>query len=232
MAMSNPSILLVDDEFQVLEMLREWLEEQNYQVTTAATAEGALELFYELRPTLSIVDLRMPGINGFQLIRRIRELSEAPVMVLSALSEDADQVRGLDVGADEYVIKPVSREPFLARVRSLLRRASAPEESPSHCRDALLELDTPTHMVLVEGQTIHVSPLEFKLLAYLVNTRHRVATHDELLSEVWDTELGSQDSLKWYVSSLRRKLETSVKSHNMIKNVRGLGYQYVPPEGL
>jgi len=125
MAMSNPSILLVDDEFQVLEMLREWLEEQNYQVTTAATAEGALELFYELRPTLSIVDLRMPGMNGFQLIRRIRELSEAPVMVLSALSEDADQVRGLDVGADEYVIKPVSREPFLARVRSLLRRASA-----------------------------------------------------------------------------------------------------------
>ena len=114
MAMSNPSILLVDDEFQVLEMLREWLEEQNYQVTTAATAEGALELFYELRPTLSIVDLRMPGMNGFQLIRRIRELSEAPVMVLSALSEDADQVRGLDVGADEYVIKPVSREPFLA----------------------------------------------------------------------------------------------------------------------
>ena len=109
--MSNPSILLVDDEFQVLEMLREWLEEQNYQVTTA---EGALELFYELRPTLSIVDLRMPGMNGFQLIRRIRELSEAPVMVLSALSEDADQVRGLDVGADEYVIKPVSREPFLA----------------------------------------------------------------------------------------------------------------------
>ena len=111
MAMSNPSILLVDDEFQVLEMLREWLEEQNYQVTTA---EGALELFYELRPTLSIVDLRMPGMNGFQLIRRIRELSEAPVMALSALSEDADQVRGLDVGADEYVIKPVSREPFLA----------------------------------------------------------------------------------------------------------------------
>jgi DNA-binding response OmpR family regulator len=111
MAMSNPSILLVDDEFQVLEMLREWLEEQNYQVTTA---EGALELFYELRPTLSIVDLRMPGMNGVQLIRRIRELSEAPVMVLSALSEDADQVRGLDVGADEYVIKPVSREPFLA----------------------------------------------------------------------------------------------------------------------
>ena len=93
MAMSNPSILLVDDEFQVLEMLRKWLEEQNYQVTTAATAEGALELFYELRPTLSIVDLRMPGMNGFQLIRRIRELSEAPVMVLSALSEDADQVR-------------------------------------------------------------------------------------------------------------------------------------------
>ena len=111
MAMSNPSILLVDDEFQVLEMLREWLEEQNYQVTTA---EGALELFYELRPTLSIVDPRMPGMNGFQLIRRIRELSEAPVMVLSALSEDADQVRGLDVGADEYVIKPVSREPFVA----------------------------------------------------------------------------------------------------------------------
>ncbi len=230
MATSTPTILLVDDEFQVLEMLREWLEDQDYRVSTAETAEDALKLFYELRPTLSIVDLRMPGMNGFQLIRRIRELSEAPVMVLSALSEDADQVRGLDVGADEYVIKPVSREPFLARVRSLLRRAAPPEEITSHYRDSVLELDTPTHTVSVNGQTVHVSPLEFRLLSYLVNKRHRIATHDELLSEVWDTELGSQDSLKWYVSSLRRKLEVSAKPHNMIRNVRGLGYQYVPPE--
>jgi DNA-binding response OmpR family regulator len=230
MAMSSPTILLVDDDFQVLEMLKEWLEEQDYQVTTAATAEGALKLFYELRPTLSIVDLRMPGMNGFQLIRRIRELSEAPVMILSALGEDVDQVRGLDVGADEYVIKPVSREPFLARVRSLLRRAGAPEEATTHYRDALLELDTPTHTVSVAGEPVHVSPLEFKLLSYPVNARHRIATHDELLNEVWDTELGSQDSLKWYVSSLRRKLESSAHSHNMIRNVRGLGYQYVPPE--
>jgi DNA-binding response OmpR family regulator len=232
MAMISPSILLVDDEFHVLEMLKEWLEEQDYQVTTAATTEGALKLFYELRPTLSIVDLRMPGMNGFQLIRRIRELSEAPVMILSALGEDVDQVRGLDVGADEYVIKPVSREPFLARVRSLLRRAGAPEEATTHYRDALLELDTPTHTVSMAGEPVHVSPLEFKLLSYLVNARHRIATHDELLNEVWDTELGSQDSLKWYVSSLRRKLESSAHSHNMIRNVRGLGYQYVPPEAL
>ena len=231
MAKSNTTVLLVDDETQVLEMLREWLEEQDYQVTTAETAEDALKLFYELRPALSIVDLRMPGMNGFQLIRRIRELSESLVMVLSALSEDADQVRGLDVGADEYVIKPVSREPFLARVRSLLRRSGAPEETTFHYRDALLELDTPTHTVTLEGQVVHVSPLEFRLLAYLVNTRHRIATHDALLNEVWDTELGSQDSLKWYVSSLRRKLKTTAKSHNMIRNVRGLGYQYVPPEG-
>jgi two-component system KDP operon response regulator KdpE len=82
------------------------------------------------------------------------------------------------------------------------------------------------------GEPVHVSPLEFKLLSYLVNARHRIATHDELLNEVWDTELGSQDSLKWYVSSLRRKLESSAHSHNMIRNVRGLGYQYVPPEAL
>jgi DNA-binding response OmpR family regulator len=143
MATSTPTILLVDDEFQVLEMLREWLEDQDYQVSTAETAEDALKLFYELRPTLSIVDLRMPGMNGFQLIRRIRELSEAPVMVLSALSGDADQVRGLDVGADEYVIKPVSREPFLARVRSLPRRAAPPEETTSHYRDSVLDVDTP-----------------------------------------------------------------------------------------
>jgi DNA-binding response OmpR family regulator len=232
MSTNNPSILLVDDEFQVLDMLKEWLEDQDYQVSTADSAESALKLFYEVRPTLSIIDLRMPGMNGFQLIRRIRELSESPVMVLSALGEDVDQVRGLDVGADEYVIKPVSREPFLARVRSLLRRAPPAEETTAHYRDAILEMDTPTHTVTVEGQTIHVSPLEFRLLAYLVDTRHRIATHAELLSEVWDTELGSQDSLKWYVSSLRRKLEASTNSHNMIRSVRGLGYQYVPPGGL
>ncbi|MBI2871909.1 MAG: response regulator transcription factor [Chloroflexi bacterium] len=225
---SQPCVLVVDDEAYVTEMLKEWLEEEGYRACTASNATEGLKLFYDCHPDAVVVDLLMPGMDGFQLIGRIRELSQAPVLVLTALSGDDDIVRGLDLGADEYVVKPVSRNSFLARVRSLLRRGSQEGEETGSYTDPVLSLDTSTHSVSVKGQEVHLSPLEFRLLAYLVHHRHRVVTHDELLNRVWGSELGSLESLKWYTSSLRRKLEAG--SPGLVVNVRTVGYRYLPPQ--
>jgi DNA-binding response OmpR family regulator len=212
-------------------MLKEWLESDGYQVCAATRASEALKLFFERRPGLAVVDLRMPGMDGFQLIGRLRELSLAPILVLSAISDDEQIVRGLDLGADDYVTKPVSRGPFLARIRSLLRRSlEDPEPNPVYA-DAALTLDPLAHTVAVRGQPTHLSPLEFRLLAYLVQQRHRIVTHEELLNRVWGgVEMGSPDSLKWYVSSVRRKLELDPDAPGLIVNVRSVGYCYLPPD--
>ncbi|MBI2919174.1 MAG: response regulator transcription factor [Chloroflexi bacterium] len=229
-AVANPTtILVVDDETHVRDMLKEWLEEDGYQVQVAASAAEALKLFFDFRPALTVVDLRMPGMDGFQLISRLRELSAAHILILSALSGDDAIVRGLDLGADEYLVKPVSQGPFLARVRSLLRRGVPEAEVTAGYADAELSIDMGTHAASVRGQKVHLSPLEFRLLAYLVKHRDRVITHDELINEVWGAEDGSLDSLKWYASSLRRKLEVDPDSPHLIINVRGLGYRYLPP---
>ena len=231
MATSQPTILVVDDEPRVVEMLQEWLASDGYEVCAASQATEALKLFFERRPGLAVVDLRMPGMDGFQLIGRLRELSQAPILILSALSDDEQIVRGLDLGADDYVTKPVSRGPFLARIRSLLRRSGEDPETSAAYSDEVLILDTLAHTVRVRGETRHLSPLEFRLLAYLVQQRHRIATHEELLDRVWGSEVGSLDSLKWYVSSLRRKLEVDPDSPGLIVNVRSIGYRYRVPPG-
>ncbi len=226
---SPPTILIVDDEHNVRAMLSEWLEEEGYRVLAASGAAEGLKLFFDQRPFLSIVDLRMPGMDGFQLISRIRELSSTRILVLSALGGDNEVMRGLDVGADEYVVKPVSRGPFLARVRALLRWEHLDTGADTKYADLLLAMDMQAHSVTVRGQPVHLGPLEFKLLAYLVQQRHRLISHEELLNKVWGTELGSLDSLKWYISSLRRKLGDNPESPYFILNEPSIGYRYVPP---
>ncbi len=226
---NQTTILVVDDETHVRDMLKEWLEEEGYQVHVAASAAQALKLFFDARPALTVVDLRMPGMDGFQLITRLRELSAAHILILSALSSDENIVRGLDLGADEYLVKPVSQGPFVARVRSLLRRGTAEAEVTAAYADPELSIDVNAHTVMVRGEKVHLSPLEFRLLAYLVKHRDRVTSHDELINEVWGADVGSLDSLKWYASSLRRKLEVDPDSPHLIVNVRGLGYRYLPP---
>ncbi|MBI4299085.1 MAG: response regulator transcription factor [Chloroflexi bacterium] len=230
---SQQKILVVDDEPHIVNMLKEWLEEEGYRVCVASKATEALRLFFDQHPALSIVDLRMPGMDGFQLISRLRELSGSRILILSALTGDEAVVRGLNVGADEYVFKPVSREPFLARVRAIMRQdRQQAGELISGYADGVLSLNVPAHSVTVAGQQIHLSPLEFRLLAYLVQHRQRVISHDELLNRVWGTELGSLDSLKWYVSSLRRKLQVDPGLPQLIVNERGLGYRYHPAQTL
>ncbi|MDA1096750.1 MAG: response regulator transcription factor [Chloroflexi bacterium] len=224
------SILIVDDDHGIVTLLKEWLEEAGYSVRATTNSAEALRIFFDHRPSLSVVDLRMPGIDGFQLIARIRELSDAPILVLSALDSDEHVVRGLDLGADEYLVKPASRQAFLARVRSLLRRTPPDSSTSNVYTDSALLIDYRTRKVTAYKYPVELRPLEFKLLAYLVQHRDRMVSHDEILDKVWGAGEGSTDSLKWYVSSLRRKVEIGSAEDRLIVNLRSLGYRYVPPE--
>ena len=228
--MASPKVLVVDDEPDLALLLQEWLEEEGYQAYRATDGPEALRLFFEHHPALSIVDLRMPGMDGFELIGRIREVSEAHILVLTAVDSDDSVIRGLGLGADEYLVKPVSKRVFAARVGALLRRATSPEEVLSGYSDAALSMNFSTHEAQFHGQALNLRPTEFRLLAFHCQHRDRVVRHQQLLGGVWSYEEGSQDSLKWYIHSLRQKLEENPRQPRLIVTVPGVGYRYLPAE--
>lgn len=228
--MAPPKILVVDDEPELVDLLRDWLEEDGNTVYTATDTGEALQLFYQNHPDLTITDLRMPGMDGFQLISRFREMSNAHVIVLTALGSEENLVRGLGLGADDYLVKPVPRRALLARVRALLRRAVPSEEVCSGYSDTLLNLNFLTHEARIRGEPVKLRPTEFRLLSFLCQNNDRVVGHQELLNQVWGGIEGSLDSLKWYVHSLREKLEEEPGKPRLIMNVPGVGYRYRSPE--
>ncbi len=226
---SSSKILVVDDEPEMLALLSEWLEEDGNDVATASNGWDALDIFVERKPALTITDLRMPGMDGFQLIRRIREISNAHVIALTAMGSEEHTVLGFDLGADEYLVKPVSKRVFLARVRSILRRAAPDKELTLRYEDKVLMLDFRSHETHVNGESLRLRPTEFKLLAFLVQNSDRVLSHQELLDRVWGHQLGSLDSLKWYISSLRDKIEDNPRKPKYIVTFPRVGYRYSPP---
>ena len=229
--MPSTKILVVDDEPDLVSLLQEWLEEEGHEVLSATNAEDGLKLFFEYRPSLSITDLRMPGMDGFQFISRIRELSDGHLLVFTALGSDEHTIRGFDLGADDYLVKPVSKRVFLARVRSLLRRALPPEQTPASVySDICVTLNFLTHEVQVRGDLVYLRPTEFRLLSFLARNSDRVVGHQELLERVWGDPAGSLDSLKWYVSALRNKVEEEPQNPALIITVPRIGYRYSRPE--
>jgi DNA-binding response OmpR family regulator len=222
-------ILVVDDEPGLLAMLQEWLEEEGYEVFTADNGWDALDAFSHHRPALTITDLRMPSLDGFQVISRIRDISDGFVLALTALGSEENLIRGLELGADEYLVKPVSKRAFLARVNSLLRRASPPKELAATYSDCYLSLDFLTHEAHILGQSLRLRPTEFRLLGFLAQNSHRVVSHQELLEGVWGDHIGSLDSLKWYISSLRDKVEQDARNPTVIRTFPRVGYRYCPP---
>lgn len=227
---SAPCIMVVDDDPDILELLTLWLEGAGYRVVSASSGEQALRVFFDNHPDLSIVDLRMRGMDGFHVISRIREMSDAPALILSALDDEDTIVRGLSLGADEFLVKPVSPKSFIARVQAMLRRRTQPAETAFDYADSSLTLDLRRHEVTANGHIVKLRPLEFSLLAYLIRHRDRMVGYAEILDRVWGPDAGSPNSLKWYVSSLRKKIEPDTQRPQLILNIRGLGYRYVPSE--
>jgi two-component system, OmpR family, KDP operon response regulator KdpE len=223
----NPRILVCDDEPQILRALRVVLTDAGFEVMTAASADEALDAAAVRPPQAAIIDLVLPDRDGVEVTRSLREWTDMPIVVLSAVPDEAEKVRALNAGADDYVTKPFGPEELVARIHAVMRRAVGAGEEPS-ISIGELELDVAGHSVTVAGEPVHLTPTEFSLLRTLVHHRGRLMTHSTLLREVWgpvheeDTPL-----LRAHVANLRRKIEPDPSSPRYVVTDPGIGYRFV-----
>ena len=228
----RPRILVVDDEPQLTRVLRTGLKSRGYDVRAAADGLSGLETFNDWHPDLVITDLAMPVVDGLELCRRLRSISQVPIIVLSAKGEEKTKVEALDLGADDYVTKPFGIDELLARVRASLRRAitqskSEPEQTIFESGDFHVDLES--RKVTVRGSELHLTPKEFDLLVYFVKHAGRVLTHRTLLAAVWGGDYVEQDQyLRVFVGNLRKKLEKEVSGQNYIVTEPWVGYRFSP----
>jgi DNA-binding response OmpR family regulator len=228
-------ILVVDDDPQILDAVTIGfqLQWQDATVIPATDGETGLQRFYEQDPDVVVLDVTMPGKNGFEVLGEIRRISDVPVIMLTARSEEIDQVRGLEAGADDYVVKPFSHLALLARVKAVLRRAELPppvRALPDFIAGDLA-INFQNHQVIIRGEPVKLTPVEYKLLYHLVRNSGRLMPHQALLDRVWGAEYGATpDYLKVFISRLRAKIEPEGDGPRFIENERGLGYRFVRPK--
>ncbi|HEY5286501.1 MAG TPA: response regulator transcription factor [Solirubrobacteraceae bacterium] len=223
----RPRVLVVDDDVVTRGVVRELLERAGHEVREAPDGRAGLRDLYSATPDLVILDVEMPGLDGWMTLERIRELSDVPVLMLTARETELERVRGLHDGADDYVVKPFGRQELVARVQALLRRAQPREQQQSTYADERLSIDFAGHVVVYEGRAIALTPLEFKLLAVFVRHPNQVLSRDQLLELVWGDSFGvSPDQVKLYVGYLRRKLDPGASDSTPVETVRGFGYRY------
>jgi DNA-binding response OmpR family regulator len=227
--MSRARVLAVDDEADIRELLRELLGRAGYDVDVADDGRAALRALFAARPDLVILDVNMPGLDGWQTLERIRDVSDVPVLMLTARTGELEKVRGLTRGADDYVTKPFGRQELLARVQALLRRATGHAESIETYADDVLSIDFAQRAVRVGEREVSLTPLEFKLLSAFVRHPNQVLSREQLLELVWGDAFGvSGDQVKLYVGYLRRKLSPESPEDAPVETVRGFGYRYRP----
>jgi len=215
----------VDDEQQILRALRVILRESGFEVLPAATGEEALDLAALQRPDAAIIDLLLPDFDGVELARRLREWTDMPLIVLSAVGEEDAKVRALAAGADDYVTKPFGPRELVARLQANLRRI-APEREEAEVRVDGLEVDLARRTVRVQGQEVHLTPTEFDLLRLLVRNRGRLMTHRDLLVSVWGPGYGEDTQvLRAHIANLRRKIEPP-EGPRYIRTDPGVGYRF------
>ena len=223
-------ILVVDDEPQLTRVLRTGLKSHGYDVRAAADGLTGFEAFNDWHPDLVITDLAMPNVDGLELCRRLRAVSQVPIIVLSAKGEEKTKVEALDLGADDYVTKPFGIDELLARIRASLRRANAPAATEAmqttlHSGDFHVDLDT--RQITVRGKSIHLTPKEFDLLVYFIRHSGKVLTHRTLLAALWGGNYVEQNEyLRVFVGNLRKKIETDAASPRYILTEPWIGYRF------
>ncbi|MEU9719793.1 response regulator transcription factor [Streptomyces sp. NPDC047976] len=221
-------ILLVEDDPDLATALRALLGRAGYEVRHAADGREALRRLFADRPDLMVLDIGLPELDGWQVLERTRDLTDLPVLLLTARGAEADRVRGLRAGADDYLPKPFGQEELLARIEALLRRAGRPGWSGDR-QDSALHLVPERRAVLWHGAEVRLSDIEYRLLQTLVRNRGRVVTTDQLLVQVWDDPAGlGRERVKFAVLRVRRKIQQAAGRHaeDPIEAVRGLGYRY------
>jgi DNA-binding response OmpR family regulator len=237
MMKTKQAVLVVDDDPRLLRLVRVNLEKSGFAVNTASSGAAALEQFDVEVPDAMVVDVTMPGMDGFTLTQRIREVSHVPIIILTAMGEQTQKVRGLELGADDYITKPFDPDEMVARVRAVLRRSQLQGDGDIghivHAGD--LTIDFLKRKVEYAGQPVKLTPTEYKLLQQLALQAGKVVPHADLLSKVWGPEYRDETGYLWvYIRSLRQKLEPDPSNPQFILSEPGFGYRFQIPkdEGL
>jgi len=223
---TEPLVLAVDDEVGILRLVKLELSAQGFRVVTASNGDEALKVAEETRPDIVLLDILMPGATGLEVMRAIRERWAVPVIFLTAKDADADKVRGLELGADDYVVKPFNADELGARIRAVLRRGLG-KDSERIVRAGAVEIDLVRRLVRNNGELVKVTRTEWLLLQHLASNAGKVILNSELLSKVWGPEY--RDDLQYlrvWVSRLRQKLEAEPGNPQIIKTLQGIGYMF------
>ena len=227
--MGKTNILVVDDEISIIKFLRANLENKDYKVLAAMDGAEALQAIELELPDLVILDIMMPKMDGFEVCQRLREWSQIPIIMLSALGDEQDKVKCLDLGADDYMTKPFGASELIARVRAVLRRTEAKTAATAQpsFTSGDLEISFVERRVTVAGREVKLTPTEYNLLQELVLNAGKVLTHSMLLGRVWGTEYGEEkEYLRVFIGRLRKHLESDPENPKYIVTISGVGYQF------
>ena len=225
--MANEKILVVDDDTNICELLRLYLTKEGYQVTTANDGEEGLDKFNQVKPDMVLLDVMMPKMDGLEVCRRIRKLGNTPVMMLTAKGETFDKVLGLELGADDYIVKPFETKEVVARIKAVLRRTGQNQgEAVKEVKYDKLSINLTNYELKVNGVQVDTPPKEMELIYHLASNPNRVFTRDQLLDEVWGFDYyGDSRTVDVHVKRLREKLE-GVSDKWALKTVWGVGYKF------
>jgi DNA-binding response OmpR family regulator len=222
----NETILVIEDEVKIARLVRDYLENAGYRVLVATRGDEGLALARTERPDLIVLDLMLPGLDGLELCRKVRQSSQVPIIMVTARAEEADKLIGLELGADDYITKPFSPRELVARVRAVLRRARGGEAPPELLRAGDLALDVAAHAVTLSGQPVQLTPTEFALLETLMRSPGRVFSRLQLLEQaLGEAYEGYERTVDAHIKNLRQKIEPDPKNPRYIITVYGVGYR-------
>jgi DNA-binding response OmpR family regulator len=226
-------VLMIDDDVELLGLTQMWLQNAGYDAVTAEDGSTGLRRVYSSRPDLVLLDVNMPRLDGWEVCRRIRDMSDIPVIMVTINGQRADRLKGFNLGADDYITKPFDFPEMVARVGAVLRRTGTARQQDKkgtfHYGD--LEIDWRSRQVYVRGERVKLSPTEFRLLSCLIENRGWVVTHEELLRKAWGPNyIGDRSFVKLYIRYLRRKIETEPDRPEYILTERGIGYRFATKE--
>lgn len=227
---ANRQILVVDDEERMVRFIRLNLEHDGFQVTEAFNGQGAMDKLRQTLPDLILLDVMLPDIDGFEILRLVRENHDVPVIMLTAKGEEEDRIQGLELGADDYVTKPFSPRELVSRVKAVLRRTESSRGQTTELIkvDERLRIDFGRREVWVDDELVKLRPTEYRLLYHLVQNAGWVITHDQILAKVWGYEYRDEPHyVRLYVNYLRQKLEKDPANPEYILTERGVGYRFV-----
>jgi two-component system, OmpR family, alkaline phosphatase synthesis response regulator PhoP len=225
-------VLVVDDEINLVELVESYLKREGFEVLTASDGRVALELARTNKPDLIVLDLMLPGLDGIEVCRQLRQFSDAYVVMLTARAEEVDKIVGLAVGADDYLTKPFSPRELVARIKAMLRRprsgstATPEQDVPTPRRFGELVIDEARHEVTLQGEVLALTSREFGLLTTLASYPGRVFTRAQLLERVWGEDYYDDHVVDVHIANLRKKLEAGSQKLNFIETVRGVGYRF------